>query len=262
MMNAAGSLAPPSPAHGSSVCSSRFIDVDLGDLATSGCGGASSEFPSPAFELDLDGSLSRTTSHVGTVSPQDLLLSPYMSAPNSSALTALTSPSIFNESPDVGGDFEVSPDFGTSDLDCCSDQWYSLFELRNGDRGVAKGADNSPAQQPAGAVPPAQETDADSIHQSTVKSGRRKASRPSDNGRPSFSSVSGVTARRRNKPLPPIIVDPNDPVALKRARNTTAARRSRLRKAERAEELEQLVISLRAERDHWKSIALSRSDAQ
>ena len=72
-----------------------------------------------------------------------------------------------------------------------------------------------------------------------------------------------MASRKRDKPLPPIIVeDPNDTVAMKRARNTLAARKSRERKAQRFEELEERIAKLEAERDHWKTIALSKSGAQ
>ncbi|KAH7398766.1 hypothetical protein DE146DRAFT_504063 [Phaeosphaeria sp. MPI-PUGE-AT-0046c] len=60
--------------------------------------------------------------------------------------------------------------------------------------------------------------------QSVEPSGRSSTSLPV----PNSSSKS-----RRRKPLPPITVDPNDKAALKRARNTLAARESRRRKAEK-----------------------------
>jgi hypothetical protein len=73
--------------------------------------------------------------------------------------------------------------------------------------------------------------------------------------------VSGVGSRRRDKPLPPIIVeDPHDVVAMKRARNTLAARKSRERKVQKFDELEEKIAKLEAERDHWKRIALGRGD--
>jgi hypothetical protein len=77
------------------------------------------------------------------------------------------------------------------------------------------------------------------------------------------SSTSGVAARKRNQPLPPIIVDdPADVVAVKRARNTLAARKSRQKKMERFDELESEIEKLKADRDHWKSIALARTATQ
>jgi hypothetical protein len=56
--------------------------------------------------------------------------------------------------------------------------------------------------------------------------------------------------------------DPNDVIAMKRARNTLAARKSRERKAQRLEDLEAKIARLEAERDHWKQLALAQSGAQ
>jgi len=57
---------------------------------------------------------------------------------------------------------------------------------------------------------------------------------------------------------PHIVEDPNDTVAMKRARNTLAARKSRQRKMQRFDELEEKIAKLEEERDHWKGIALRR----
>ncbi|KAI0443962.1 hypothetical protein F4803DRAFT_512796 [Xylaria telfairii] len=63
--------------------------------------------------------------------------------------------------------------------------------------------------------------------------------------------------RSRDKPLPPIIVDdPDDMNAMKRARNTLAARKSRERKFQRLEELEEKIAKLEQERDNWKNIVM------
>ncbi|KAL8839503.1 MAG: hypothetical protein Q9170_001726 [Blastenia crenularia] len=65
------------------------------------------------------------------------------------------------------------------------------------------------------------------------------------------SRPSGVTKKKKSKgPLPDIRVDENDPVALKRARNTIAARHSRQRKVDRTTELEQECIL-------WKERAIA-----
>lgn len=50
--------------------------------------------------------------------------------------------------------------------------------------------------------------------------------------------------KQRTQPLAPISIDSGDPVALKRARNTEAARRSRARKLERMSQLEDRVEDL------------------
>lgn len=225
-------------------------DVDLDDF-TAFEGGASTAFSSPAVPtvFDFPGSTSSSTSNLGTVSPQDLLVQePFLSAPNSAALTALTSPSIY-DSPDFDG-FNVSPNFGSADFDGSGDPWYPLFP-QDANAPEQQSIENSPAQK---------SDDADSVDHTSAGSGRRKSANSPTSGR--HSSVSGVNARKRDKPLPPIIVeDPSDVVAMKRARNTLAARKSRERKAQRFEDLEERIAKLEAERDHWKQIALSQSGA-
>lgn len=73
------------------------------------------------------------------------------------------------------------------------------------------------------------------------------------------SAPSGVSGRRRDKPLPPIIVDDSDEViAMKRARNTLAARKSRERKAQRLDELIQKIAALEKERNQWKKAFLAK----
>lgn len=68
-----------------------------------------------------------------------------------------------------------------------------------------------------------------------VATSARKADLPSP-----FAKQSAV-----NKKLPPVVVkDPSDPAAIRRARNTEAARRSRAKKVERIEQLEDIVSQL------------------
>jgi general control protein GCN4 len=185
----------------------------------------------------------------GTISPQDLLIhEPFMSAPNSAAFTALTSPSPY-ESPDFDV-YDVSPHFSTADFDAGANPWFSLFP------------DQVPAPEPAAPVvqdsPAPASEEPEPVPETSPAPARRKSSGSPGAGR--HSSVAGVNSRRRDKPLPPIVVeDPNDTVAMKRARNTLAARKSRERKAIRFDELEERIRKLEAERDHWKSIALGRS---
>lgn len=232
-------------------------DVDLDDF-TAFEGGAHTAFSSPAVttNFDFSGSASSSTSNLGTVSPHDLLISePFMSAPNSTALTALTSPSIYNESPEFDS-YDVSPNFGSTELDTGVDAWYPLFPQ-----------DSNPVpeqQQQALDLSPAQKSDdVDSLGRASSGNARRKSSHSPVTGTPKHSSVSGVSSRKRDKPLPPIVIeDPSDTVAMKRARNTLAARKSRERKAQRFEDLEERIAKLEAERDHWKQIALAQTGAQ
>jgi len=235
---------PPGNSH-------RPLDVDFEEFTGFEAGAPSSTFSSPAIptQFDLNTSSSSSTTNMGTVSPHDLLIhEPYMSAPNSTALTALTSPSIYNESPEFNDSFDVSPNFGSGDFDTGSnDPWFPLFPQETTGPEAIPAVDHSPGQK----------SDDFDVVELASPGGRRKPSNSPPNGR--HSSVSGVSSRRRDKPLPPIIVeDPHDVVAMKRARNTLAARKSRERKAHRLEELEEKITKLEAERDHWKNIALGR----
>ena len=249
-MNAAGSyphtLSSPDPSNSPSP-----TDVDLDDLPIFD-GGASTAFSSPAVRtsFDFNGSMSSSASNLGTVSPQDLLIQePFMSAPNSAALTALTSPSVYNESPEFGDGYDVSPNFGSADFDGSGDPWYPLFPQEPSSAPEQTNLEDSPAQR---------SDDIDSVGNGSGASRKKSSGSPTSGGR--HSSVSGVNARKRDKPLPPILVDdPNDSVAMKRARNTLAARKSRERKAQRLEDLEEKIAKLEQERDHWKKIALSQS---
>ncbi|KAI9758142.1 MAG: hypothetical protein M4579_003174 [Chaenotheca gracillima] len=186
------------------------------------------------------------SSNTGTVSPQDLMRDPLASMPPSSTLTNLTSPelSLF-DTPDVDS-YDTSPMFQNADADFGTEPWFSLFPGTNGD------GDESPSMANGAAA--------------SFALGSDHAQRPSSGNtaspatRTKHSSVSGVSSRKRDKPLPPISVDdPADTVKMKRARNTLAARKSRQRKVERFDELEKTIDDLKNERDHWKNLALSRN---
>jgi len=224
-------------------------DLDLEDFTAFEGGASTTAYSSPAIPtvFDLNSSAS-STNNMGTVSPHDLLISePFMSAPNSSALTALTSPSIYNESPDFGDSFDVSPNFGSNDFPDGGDVWFPLFPpTTTNNQQVAAKADHSPATQ----------SDEFEVVEPSPSHQRRKSGSSPPSGR--HSSVAGVNSRRRDKPLPPIIVeDASDTIAMKRARNTLAARKSRERKAMRLEELEEKIDKLTAERDYWKERAIT-----
>jgi len=180
-----------------------------------------------------------------TVSPQSLFLNDAnLSAPNSSVLSALTSPSLANDSPLWASDFDFSPNFEVVDLDATVPDWYPLF--------AASGADIASPLPPGNASP--------AVPNAACLSQRREAS-SFNSSRPvrRNSSIAGVAPRNRNKPLPPMVVeDSSDVVAMKRARNTLAARKSRERKAQRMEDLELEIARLTAERDYWKAMAESR----
>ena len=257
---AQGTLPPSySPTNSSD---SQTADMDLFDDFTAFEGGASTQ---PAYQYSAQSSpavptlydpsanlSSSSSTNMGTVSPQDLhVRDPYASAPNSTAFTNLTSPSTYNESPEYADNFDVSPFVGNNgDLDqALGDPWYPLFPQ-----------DDQIEQKPQVPQSPLlPEEELEVSEQLRSANPRRRSGTGTSPPSGTHASVSGVNSRKRDKPLPPIIVeDPNDTVAMKRARNTLAARKSRQRKMQRFDELEDRIAKLEEERDHWKDIALRR----
>jgi hypothetical protein len=216
-------------------------------------------FGGRADELDLSsplmgdfGSYNSSVADLSTVSPQDLTLS--LSAPNSTAFTNLTSPSMYEPSPALG-DFDFSPASGMED----SNKWPSLFpetELQ-----VVQPVPQQSIEEPSGPVVLSTPED---VH--NVLAARRKSSATPARGSPKgtspkgrHSSVNGVSSRKRDKPLPPIVVeDPNDTTGMKRARNTLAARKSRERKAAYIESLQAEVSSRDQEIEELKALVAQR----
>ncbi|KAL9123096.1 MAG: hypothetical protein Q9187_000347 [Circinaria calcarea] len=172
-----------------------------------------------------------------TVSPNDIFMDP-----PSTATTYLSTPGTFSiESPFVACSSDTSPMFADDLLDEGADTWGPLFPTE------------STVHQSVEAVAPSMSRNHSSPGQTS--------SRGSHQGR--YSSISGVNAKKRDKPLPPITIeDPSDVVAVKRARNTAAARKSRQKKMERVEELEARILQLEMERDHWKDMFLRGSNGQ
>jgi len=181
------------------------------------------------------------TTSTSTVSPKDLFSNDnfFGSAPPSAAFTNLTSPDI-NASPYMAASStEVSPMFhNTDDLGADTSNWYSLFPDNN-------------SEPKAAAAPSMQRNDSNITDDSNDGSAlildehnfRRKSSNNSP-GHGRHSSISGVKPRRRKAPLPPIAVDAGDKVAVKRARNTLAARESRQRKLDHLGSLEARIKEL------------------
>ncbi|EKG19476.1 Basic-leucine zipper (bZIP) transcription factor [Macrophomina phaseolina MS6] len=192
-----------------------------------------------------------------TVSPKDIFNDPLASAPPSSAFTNLTSPSI-NESPYIGDSYDTSPTFGDGDLS--ANNWYSLFPEEDKPAATADSLQRTVSNQSF-----TQSSSSNSSPKPVVldAASRRKSS---TNSPAVLTQNAGVSKPRRRKgPLPPITVtDPSDKVALKRARNTLAARESRQRKYEHVQELEKRIAELEEEQkkasdeaEKWKNIALS-----
>ncbi|KAH9843417.1 Basic region leucine zipper [Teratosphaeria destructans] len=202
----------------------------FGDLSSSGGGGFTSEFTA------VDSALGPT------VSPKDIFNTD--SVPPSTSFTNLTTPgSTYLDTPDDS--FETSPMYESFDT---SKTWSSLF----------------PEEDVSFAPSMARTTSASSASQIVVHPGGESLQRKRSSATNSpatfspavkHSSVAGVNARKRDKPLPPILVDENDPVALKRARNTAAARKSRAKKVLERDDLETQIANLKAEVEKYKSLA-------
>lgn len=240
-MDLHGNSPSPSPCSNNPQSSHKTDALSLEDFPPLDGGASTTAYSSPgipAYDMNV--------SSASTVSPQDLLRD-FTSAPNSTAFTNLTSPSSFNESPEFTDSLDVSPAFDSADFGGnAADSWFPLFPQENTTTSIV-GLDQSPALE-------TEELDV------VEKEPRRKSSNSPSSTHTRHSSVSGVNSRRRDKPLPPIIVDdPTDTIAMKRARNTLAARKSRERKAQRMEEYEEKIAKLIQERDHWKRMALGQS---
>jgi len=210
-------------------------------------------FSSPHFTTINDPASAQTSFKHETISPKDLMVGP-TSAPPSTTFTNYTSPSIW-DSPDVAESFETSPLFYSDvDLGAGIDAWPSLFPGASGE------SDESPPD-------PTEDLSKSSpfvVTAGTTNMSRQRSSPGqsphASRGTQRHSSVSGVNARKRDKPLPPITVkDPCDTIELKRARNTAAARKSRQKKVEKFDELEKQIEDLQSQVEHWKSIALARA---
>ncbi|KAK7531900.1 hypothetical protein BKA81DRAFT_380991 [Phyllosticta paracitricarpa] len=197
-----------------------------------------------------------------TVSPKDIFNDPLSSAPPSTAFTNLTSPSI-NESPYLGDSYDTSPLFQQEGDMSSADGWYPLFPSDEKTACDSAPVDNAPAlEEQTGATP--LESPQPLVMDTYVR--RKSDSKSNSPAAMTHSSVSGVVkSRRRKGPLPPITVqDPSDKVAIKRARNTLAARESRARKYEHVQTLEKRIAELESDKkaladdvEKWKNIALS-----
>lgn len=194
----------------------------------------------------------------GTISPKDLMMD--ASAPPSTCFTDLSTPSF--ESPGYFSQ-DTSPMFPTDmEFPPGHEEWDPLFPTNDNDAFSA--ALDSTNLEVAAAMPPPKAPVPQSpvVRQASISS---PAPSPAPRGSAKPSSVAGVNARQR-KPLPVIKIDTTDPVALKRARNTEAARKSRARKMQRTDDLEQRIADLESSLEesqkreqYWKALAQNKS---
>lgn len=200
----------------------------------------------------------------GTISPQDLMMD--ASAPPSASLTDLSTPSF--ESPGYFSQ-DPSPMFTELEFPPGHEQWDPLFPTNDTDAFSA--AFDSTAMEVAAAMPPPKASVLSVPPSPVVNVPSSPAPQLAPSPSPSRasstkpSSVAGVNARQR-KPLPVIKFDSNDPVAMKRARNTEAARKSRARKLQRQDELEHRIAELESSLEesqkreaYWKALAQNKA---
>lgn len=195
-----------------------------------------------------------------TASPHDIFNTP--SAPPSAAFSNLTTPETHSyDSPD----FYLCDDSETYNIKDL-DPDYTLFgdvpDPFNRKAMKQQATTQSISQAYTIESPSAMDAHEDALAMSrTTSSTGKPSSRSSQLGRQ--SSTAGVSKRRSKNDLPPIKVqNPNDVIAIKRARNTMAARKSRDRRATHIEELEidnarllEENTELRAQVDHLNAIA-------
>lgn len=254
-MGGSGTSASPSANMLSSPLTSRPANVAYHDtMADLGAFENGASFGD--FNMFTDFSaLSGGSTNAATVSPKDLF-NGADSVPPSTSFTNLTTPgSTYLETPES---YSASPLFDNT-LD-------STFDFGSGDNT----SNFFPELDSLMAAPSMERTTSNSsnnpiiVHPGGPAHNRKRSSTaamsPATFVRP--SSVAGVNAKKRDKPLPPIMVDEHDTVALKRARNTAAARKSRAKKVEERDALETRIAELenqlsesKREAEYWKAQA-------
>jgi len=201
---------------------------------------AGQDFSTPGVDFSPDPGMNELCSG-STVSPSEIVTNPSMLTPT------FSSPYLF-DSPSEGG-YDTSPLFGADDV-ADSSSWYTLFP------DAASAPDDSVAgvQAPVQSATAVDQPSPSTSTESPETSPRFRSTSTPDQRR---SRTSGI--RKRN-PLPPIVLkDLSDTIAVKRARNTLAARKSRAKKAEKMEELEDTIEELKTQVEYWKNLALSKA---
>ncbi|MCJ1314198.1 hypothetical protein MMC25_007878 [Agyrium rufum] len=215
------------------------------------------DFSDPTMTASSFNPVNMSTSDIAlptTCSPSELHNN-FASAPPSTALTNLSTPSLYTESPFYTVySTETSPMFAADDLDPDHKNWLSLFPNQN--------ESSSSLEQSASdlfAEPQTNAQGANQMSRNKSSPGLSHTTRGSSMAR--HSSLAGVSAKKRSKPLPEINTELDDPVLKKRARNTEAARKSRAKKLHHVEELQARVAELEDEIENWKTLARSNGFA-
>lgn len=219
-----------------------FEDDEAMDFGTSTDSGSFGSAGLSFTAVNDQGVHSAASTH--TVSPQELFMD--HSAPNSNTFTNLTTPSMYDGSPDDFSSYEASPLFSTNEIGD-GQPWPSLF------------ADDEPMYAPAqqmastGSHNDNRPTSAVSASMTRTAS----ASSAADASKHRMSISAGVHKNKRTgRLLGPIEVDTEDTAAMKRAKNTMAARKSRQKKRDVEDSLRDELAEMTAQRDRWMHIAI------
>ena len=225
------------------------------------------DFTMPTFASINDPAQAHISTHPQTVSPKDVFMD-HPSAPPSSAITNLSTPQTDSwDSP-----FDDYPSQNTSPV-FSSNMRDDNLDYELGDRafsslfpGESENALNHDGDGSARAV---LQTSVEPIVSSPMSRNHSSPGQSSSRGVQHLrhSSIAGVNPKRKG-PLPPVqIPDVDDPVAVKRAKNTEAARKSRAKKMERVEMMQAeidrllaLVESQQAETERWRALAMGQRD--
>jgi general control protein GCN4 len=198
------------------------------------------------------------TSATATISPQDLFLSnhDFGAAPDTTTTGYLSTPSLYDGTPDMSS-YDCSPAFGTMDVE---PNWPPLF------------ADNTDKDDFASAPLFASTGSLDSIELNnndlslvSSTSSVQSRSTPRISATPAADDMLRKTlgptsvlksSRRQTRDLAPIAVNEEDDLAVKRARNTMAARKSRQKKRDIEDALREALEKMTRERDRWRMLAV------
>lgn len=183
-----------------------------------------------------------------------------MSVPNSNAWTNLTTPSMYDDITP----FDVSPnDFGEPDFG--QPEWPPLFF---DDNGAFQDTHNDVTEEELPSLTSSMvsldSTTPPAFHEPMI----RQPSNTSINSHDANANDAAIhrlslpagiskSTRRTLKDLAPISLDIDDEKAVKRARNTLAARKSRQKKRDVEDTLREQLEVMTAERDKWKMLAIS-----
>jgi len=182
-----------------------------------------------------------------TVSPQELMLD--HNAQESAVFTNLTTPSMYDGSPNGLGSYRPSPML-TDGLNAPTEVWYPLFPQ------ATSSAVESSTRYSTGLDVALEEDAARHVSPTATPAPPPTSSVPAVL-RARHSSTAGIPkCRRPTKDLSPILVDECDETAFKRAKNTMAARKSRQKKRDVEEQLRHELAAMTAERDRWMHVAI------